>query len=68
MPVQKDRYSVFGDSRTYHVASDIFPCVSDEGEMIIWMVIELCPINGLYVMSHHETREDAVEALDALFA
>ena len=54
--------------RTYHVASDIFPCISDEGEMIIWMVIELCPINGPYVMSHHETREDAVEALDALFA
>ena len=55
-------------TRTYLIDSDIFPCISDEGEMIIWMVIEMCPINGTYVMSHHETREDAVEALEALFA
>lgn len=50
--------------RTLFVGSDIFPCTSDEGEMILWMVIEHCPLNGTYVISHHETRDDAVEALN----
>jgi len=53
-------------TRSYLIGSDIFP--AGEGEMMLWMLIEQCPINGTYVISHHETREEAVEALEALFA
>ncbi len=59
------RLPIIDTTRTYSVVSDVI--WTDDGDIMVWFVLEQCPINGPYAFSFHDTREGAVEELNSLF-
>ncbi len=60
------RLPIIDPTRTYSIGSDLI--WTDDGDQMIWVIVEDCPINGIDLVSYHQTREEAVEALNAMFA
>jgi hypothetical protein len=60
------RLPIIDPTRIYSIVSDLI--WTDDGDRMVWIIIEDCPLDGIYPISFHETREEAREALDAMFA